>query len=279
MVRKIIGYYTEGEQSPAGADQLVVEISRHEVVCLVKGNASQEIEGFEVFRFDDGASDWSDLFHAIRSASRLLDRNYRDTHCYYNFEESVLIPGQRFTAVAAEDYLDLMFGESTRHEVKYDPINADTHIVNAYRVRKSIHELMGRHFLLYKPHHSYSHIVHDVMTREERADHFVKAVFYNKHMIVAVVVNAALQLVQSFGFETKDDVLYHLSHIREQFGLDALHSHLEISGMFDNGSILHQQLQSRFGLITFDTMNMDGVFKSATHQPLHYFTPFYKLVV
>lgn len=278
MVRKILGYYSETEPV-SDADQLVVEISRCELACLVKGNASQEIEGFELFRFDSGNSDWSDLFHSIRGASRLLDKTYRDTHCYYNFEDAVLIPGKRFTAAAAEDYLNLMFGESMQHDVKYDTIHADTHIVNAYRIRKSIHELMGRHFLLYKPHHTYSGIVNDVLTRSGLADHFVKVVFYNKHIVVAVTIDKQLQLVQSFVFEGKEDILYHLGNIIEQFQLDAAHSHLEISGMFDNGSSLHKQLQSRFGLITFDTIGMDGVFKAATGQPLHYFTPFYKLVV
>jgi hypothetical protein len=279
MVRKIIGYYSDQEQAVTDADQLVVEISRNEVVCLVKSSSTQEIEGFEVFRFDQEGSDWNDVFYAMRTASQLLGKSYRNAHCYYNFEEAVIIPGKRFTAIAAEDYLNLMFGESTRHDIKYDPINADTHMVNAYRVRKSIHELMGRHFLLYKPHHSYSGILHDVLTRTELADHFVKVIFYNKHIIVAVVKEKQLQLIQSFSFETKEDILYHLSNLKEQFALDAAHSNLEISGMFDNGSQLHKQLQSRFGLITFDTMNMDGVFKSATNQPLHYFTPFYKLVI
>jgi hypothetical protein len=48
MPRKIIGYYSEtGSVEASDADQLVVEISRSQVVCLVKGSASQEIEGFE----------------------------------------------------------------------------------------------------------------------------------------------------------------------------------------------------------------------------------------
>jgi hypothetical protein len=43
--------------------------------------------------------------------------------------------------------------------------------------------------------------------------------------------------------------------------------------------LLHQQLQSMFGLITLDTMHADGIFKSVSGYPLHHFTPFYKLVV
>ncbi|MEO8174295.1 MAG: DUF3822 family protein, partial [Sediminibacterium sp.] len=148
-----------------------------------------------------------------------------------------------------------------------------------YRIRKSIHELVGRHFLLYKPHHSYSAVLQDVLSRTELADHFVKAQFYNSHMIVAVVKNQQLQLIQSFSFEASDDIVYHLANITGQFELNISHSHLEISGSFENGSVLHQQLQSMFGLLTLDTMHADGIFKSTTGHPLHHFTPYYKLVV
>lgn len=279
MVRKIIGYYSDNEASFTEADQLTVELGRDEVICLVKGNESQEIEGFELFRFENGNGDWADLFYELRAASRVLNRNYRTVHCYYNFEEALIIPGNHSTSAATEDYLNLLYGETTRHDTKYDPINAGTHMVNAYRVKKSIHDLMGRHFPLYKPHHSYSGMLQEVLTRTELADHFIKVQFYNKHIIAAVVKNGQLQLVQSFRFDTKEDILYHLTNISQQFSLDAAHSHLEISGMFDNGSQLHKQLQNGFGLITFDTMQADGVFKTASGQSLHYFTPFYKLVV
>jgi hypothetical protein len=280
MARKIISYYNETAQAAyTDADQLVVEISNHEVVCLLKGAESQEIEGFELFHLDKGSSDWSDVFYEVRSASQLLNRTYRDAHCYYNFEEAVVIPGQRFTATSAEDYLSLLYGESDRHDIKYDTIRPDAQMVNAYRIRKSINELMGRHFVLYKPHHTYSRLLEDVLTRTEAADHFIKVQFYSHHFIVAVMKKDQLQLIQSFHFETFDDVLYHLININRQFELSAVHSHLEISGMFETGSILHKQLQPLFGLITFDGMQPDGVFKTTTQHPAHYFTPFYKLVV
>jgi hypothetical protein len=280
MARKITGYYNETAQAAfTDADQLVIEISSNQVVCLVKGAASQEIEGFELFALDKTNNDWTDVFYELRAASQLLNRTYRDAHCYYNFEEAIIIPGQRFTATSAEDYLSLMYGESNRHDVKYDTIQAEAQMVNAYRIRKSINELMSRHFLLYKPHHVYSRVLEDILTRNELADHFIKLQFYSNHIIAAVVIRNQLQLIQSFRFETTDDILYHLANINRQFALNVSHSHLEISGMFEIGSALHLHLQSMFGLITLDGIEADGVFKTTNEYPAHYFTPFYKLVV
>ena len=280
MARKITSYYNNSEHAAVTeACQLVIEISKHELVCLVKGAVSQEIEGFEMFRLDKASRDWSDVFYDVRAVSQLLNRQYRDTHCYYNFEETVIVPKQRFTASSAEDYLSLLYGESNRYDIKYDTLLPSEEIINAYRIKKSINELMGRHFVLYKPHHSYSKLLEDILTRTELADHFMKVQFYSKHFIVAVVKEKQLQLIQSFAYEITEDILYHLIHISKQFGLDVSVSNLEISGMFETGSSLHKQIQELFGLITFDGMQPNGVFKLTHDHPAHYFTPFYKLVV
>lgn len=277
MVRKIIGYYAETE-TLTDADQLVMEISRHEVACLVKSHATGEIEGFELFRFEEPAGEWSDVFHGMREASRLLGISFSHTHCYYNFEQALLVPASRFTEATAKDFLNLVYGESLRHQDRHEAVR-EGEMINAYRVDNSLHEWLEANHPSHTSNHAYTALLNDIFNRTELAGHFVKVIFYNRHIVVAVVKNGTLQIVQSFAFEGREDILYHLSNINEQFGLDVTHSHLEISGMFDNGSVLHRQLQSRFGLITFDTMNMSGIFKAAVNQPQHYFTPFYKLVV
>ena len=280
MARKIVGYYNKPENAVISeADQLYIEIGINELACLVKSAASQEIIGFEVFQLDKGNNDWTDIFYEVRNASQLLNGTYKDTHCQYNFEEAVIIPEPKFTLTSAEDYLSLIYGETNRHDIKYDSILPGNHMVNAYRIRKSINELMSRHFVLYKPRHVYSGILDDLLTRIELADHFIKVQFYSTHIVVAVVKHKQLQLIQSFPYALAEDILYHLLNISQQFELDNTVSNLEISGMFEPGSLLHQQLQPLFGLITFETVETTGVCKSVTGFAAHWFTPFYKLVV
>lgn len=280
MAHKIVGYYNDAQKAAiTEADQLYIEIGNNELACLVKGAESQETEGFEVFQLDKGQSDWTDVFYEVRSTSQLLNRTYKDVHCRYNFEEAVIIPEPKFTLTSAEDYLSLLYGESNRYDIKYDSILPVNHMVNAYRIRKSINELMCRHFVLYKPSHIYSGILNDLLTRIELANHFIKVQFYSTHIVVAVVKHKQLQLIQSFQYEVSEDILYHLVNISQQFELDNTVSNLEMSGMFETGSLLHQQLQPLFGLITFETVETSGVCKSVTGFAAHYFTPFYKLVV
>jgi hypothetical protein len=278
MPDKITSYYNETWQEDAAASgQLVIEIGSNDMVCLVKGNASREIEGFEMFRLDNDGGDWNDTFYQLRANSRLLNRTYVTTHCYYNFEESIIIPGVRFTASAAEDYLSLIYGDSGRRDFMYEMIGENEQMVNAYRISRSINEMVGRHFVLYKPHHTYTRLIKDMLERTDASDHFIKVQFYSHHFIAVVVKQGQLQLIQSFRYQTPEDILYHLVHINRQFELNPAFSNLELSGLFETGSELHIQLQSLYGLITLDSMKPDGVFTG--QYPAHYFTPFYKLVV
>lgn len=278
MVRKIIGYYNDS-QDGTEPGQLILEIGHDQVACMVK-NSSSQLEGFEVFALEKETSDWSDIFYEVKAGSEILNRSYRETTCYYNFEESVMVPQQKFTPTAAEDYLSLVYGESNQHDTRYDELSPGSGIVNAYRIRRSIHELVGRHFVLYKPHHAYSRIVNDLLTREQLADPFIKIQFYSNHIILAFVKNKQLKLVQSFLYQGYDDILYYVLSIVQQYGIKTDHSHLELSGSLDQASALYLQLTNLFGQTSFENIpENSSVSAAVSGYPAYYFTPFYKLAI
>ena len=278
MTRKIIGYYN-GVRNESATDQLILEIGSQQVCCILKAAGSQQVEGFEVFSIDKNSGDWSDIFYELQSASQILGRQYRDTHCYYNFEESLIIPVEKFNTAAAEDYLSLVFGESNFHDNKQDTLLSGD-MVNAYRIRKSVHELMGRHFVLYKPHHSCSKLLDDLGRREQMPAAFVKIQFYSNHFLFLFVKEKKLQLLRAFSYQSDDDILYHVLNVTQQFGINKKDSQLEISGVFDTTSVLHQQFGKLFSQISFDNIPSDTELASAlAAYPAHYFTPFYKLAV
>lgn len=274
MARKIIGYYNDVHDTENR--QLILEIGHDQVACLVKSSDDQ-VTGFEVFALEKKTGDWSDTFYEVRSASDLLNNTYRETHCYYNFEEALVMPQLAFNTTAATDYLALVYGESERHEVRNDLLKAPGKMVNAYRVKRSVHELVGRHFVLYRPHHIYSAII-DRMFEKLPPVPFIKIQFYSTHIILAFIENEKLQLVQSFTYKAGDDILYYVLTVIQQFGISATDSILEISGMFDKETALYQQFLKLFGQIQFDELAPDVPVASALAEyPAYYFTPFYNL--
>ena len=281
MIRKLVSYYTDTKETAAAeADKLFMEIGNSELACLVKGGDSQQVESFELFQLDKDMNDWSDIFFELRTLSNILSRNYQETHCYYNFQEAVIIPESKFSISAAEDFLALIYGENNRNDIRHDTIAAGDKMVNAYRLKKSLHEWVGRQFILYQPHHVYTKILADLFAGEVPDTAVLKVQVYIDHIIVAVTNEKKLQLIQSFQYQSEEDILYHVMNILRQFKMNASAAHLDISGRIHPNAVLYQQLNKLFGEMSVETIDpADAAAFTHVDYPMHFFTPFYKLAV
>ena len=280
MIQKLVSYYTDTKDAAPDTDRLFIEIGNSELACLVKGGASQQIEAFELFQLDKDMNDWSDIFFELKTLSHILNHSYRETHCYYNFQESVIMPESKFSISAAEDFLSLIYGENNRTDTRHDTIAAGDNMVNAYRLKKSLHEWVGRQFILYHPHHVYTKILADLFAGEVPDTPFLKVQVYADHMIVAVTNEKTLQLIQSFSYQSEEDILYHIMNILRQFKMNASTAHIDISGRIQPHTVLYQQLNKLFGEMSVETIDPEDA-AAFTHvdYPMHFFTPFYKLAV
>ena len=280
MARKKFGFYSDDIANNAN-HQLIIEFGNDELACISKSEMTGEISAFELFSLDKGLNDdWNDIFYEIKAASQLFNNSYKKVTCFFNTEDALLIPEKLLTATSAEDYLSLVYGESMRHDVKYEKLLATKVFINAYRVRKAFTELLARQFIIYQTSHTYSTILNDVMRRPIIDPAFIKIQFYSNHFIVAVWKDERFQLIQSYNYQSTEDVLYYVMRIVEQFSFEFSEVTLELSGFIDRELSLFTQLSSLFNRITTDNMQAVGVFKTVEGEyPPHYFTPFYKLTL
>ena len=281
MIQKLVNYYSDTNHTAvAEADRLFIEIGNSELAFLVKGGKSMQIDAFELFQLDKEAGDWPDIFFELRSLSWILDRSCTETHCFFNFREALIIPENKFSITAAEDFLSLVYGETTRDDIKYDTIHATEKMVNAYRIKKTLHEWVGRQFILYQPHHTYTQILSGLFAKEIPLTPFVKLQVYKEHIIVAVTKDSQLQLIQSFSYQNEEDILYHIMNISKQFNINKHAANLEISGRIYADTVLFRQLRTLFREVTVESVHpaVSAAFMP-TDFPAHFFTPFYKLTV
>ncbi len=281
MIQKLVSYYADTQNAVvAEASRLFIEIGSGELAFLVKGGESQQIDAFELFELDKGTNDWPKIFFELRSLSHILDNTYRETHCYFNFPEAVIIPENKFSISAAEDFLSLVYGESSRDDIKHDTIHAGNTMMNAYRIKKTLHEWVGRQFILYQPHHTYTQILSGLFTKEIAVPTFIKVQLYADHIIAAVTQENKLHLIQSFPYQVDEDILYHIMNIIKQYNIHANAAHIELSGRIQTDTVLYKQLSGLFGETSIESIDADtaAAFTHAEY-PLHFFTPFYKLTV
>ncbi len=277
MAKKIVGFYCEDN---ATADkQLVAEIGRHQFACMIKHAETGEVNAFELFQLDETPQQWNDVFYEIRQYSTILQQFCSSIRLFYNVEEAMLMPGEQKNIVAAEDHLSLLYGESEWHELKYDKVGVKDQFLNAYRIQRTIHELAGRYFPSHEVHHVYSPLLEDLLTRHWQDSQFLKLQFYSHHMILLLVKDQQLQLIQSFEYQTSEDVLYHILNALQQFGLAPSSIPVEISGFFDRDGELHKQFVQLFQEVHFDEMVAGDILQKIGEAgyPAHYFTPFFKL--
>ncbi len=281
MVQKKTGIYSHDANPDSDEPgQLYVEISSTRFACLSRGAVSGQIEAFEIFDFDTTVSDWAALFAALQKESRIINGQYQKTNCYFNVEEALVIPESKFSEAAAEAFLSFTYGESDQYLYKFDKILAGTEMVIAYRLHKSMMEELDQVFQGYRYIHRYTLTLEDIFTRSVLDEQFLKLIVYKDHFIVAIVVNGGLQLVQSVHYQKEIDILYHLINLLKQFTLETQVTHLEVSGLYDPGSHLHQQVVKLFGRVSFESIQPTGAFVSIwANHPAHYYTPYHKLAI
>ncbi len=281
MVHKLTGLYGDKQgYTPKNTDQLGLEIGKDQMVLLVKDTISNRIEAIEIFELEKSKSDWTDIFFEVKQQSQLLGYNFSSTNVFYNFEEALMMPLGKLSATASEEYLNLVFGNADKSLIKYDLFQSNVPFVTVYRIKQAVLDLLNRNFLLFTAQHLYTSILNDVMSRHNLPNMFMKLIIHCHHAILVFVKDGQLQLIQSFQYQSQDDLLYYTLNVVQQSGLSALQTQLEISGLIDLVPNLEEQLKQSFGIISYDQVPLDSIPPAGFSEfQAYHFTPFYKLMV
>jgi hypothetical protein len=258
--------------------QLIIELSKHHISCVVV-NEQLQVIGFELFKLDEDELDFDDLLVEVMRSSKLLDKSYTETKVYTNSPYAVLIPSEHFNKQIAEDYLSIGFGEAYRQVMRYDQWNDTSGITIAFRLDEEVPEQMNRRLIMVEFHHVFAKMAEHLLKQEQMQQDKIKVQFYYKHIIVGVMKDGKLQLIQYFNYNSSEDVLYYLLNICQQLGLNTAQVMLEISGMIDLQSALYNELNRYFGNIGLEEINPSNLPQDFQQYPPHYLSPFFNLAV
>lgn len=280
MARKKAGFYNDDPIS-GSAFQLIIELDEQEMRCMSKSLDSGSIVAFEYFSLDkDQTEDWNDIFYEIKTISKLFNKNYKLVTCFFCTPESILVPEKFLTATSAEDYLNLIYGESSRMEVKYEKLIATRSFINTYRIKKSLAELLTRQFIIFQTSHVYTSLLNDVMVRRKNEEELVKLQFYNGHFIMAIFKDSKIQMIQTFPYKIAEDAMYYIIRSVQQFSINTEFAIVELSGMIDLNTDLYIQLKKVYDNIEINTQEATGIMFEVNKQyPAHFFAPFFKLAL
>lgn len=172
MARMTIAFYPSTPLTGEQGRKLRVEIGQLYVACSIT-EQDQPI-AFEFFELENDINDWSDVFFEIKNNSQLLNKYTGSINIYYNFKDVLLVPTEKLSSAAAEDYLTLIYGDSHKHEIKQDKLSDQSGIIAIYRIKKSIIDQAVRHFHLFQAQHLYTYILKGLFTRSNLPVNFLK---------------------------------------------------------------------------------------------------------
>lgn len=209
----------------------------------------------------------------ILSDSPFLELPFSSVYITYNVPESVLTPARLHDPTHASSTVSLIHGDMPSGIVLQEQVpGAD--IYNVYRVPAWLHKSLSGRFPNGEYWHSYTTLLRSMQARSrDWPATFLYIWFFPAHVIVSLQRSDRLQLMQSFPYETPEDLSYQLLNLAEQFGLDIAELQIYVSGLIDTESIIHNELLKYFLNVDPDPGRPDLVKGAVFHNfPGHYFT-------
>jgi len=280
MVQKSISSYLDLEsQSPFNSDELIVNIGNTYIAMLVRLAGRQDASAFELFEFDKATDNWYNIFYSVRTQSKILDRSYNNTKVFYNLPENVLVPSEKFSEDAAESYLSMVHGDTINEAIQHDVLDINTPIVNVYRIKRILYEMVRTNFMMVQPKHLYTQLLENNLGGYNlHSGTSLKIQFYNKCILLLLLKDGKLQYIQSHSCLTQDDMLYYILSLLQQFHIQPADVKVELGGQIDTRSQYYDYIKKIFTNIQFEIVASEKLMKELKENyPPHYLSPYFNL--
>ncbi len=265
------------EQALASAgSQLIIEVSTQSLNYILFKKYPTELLLLRQYRlYTTGDRTVCDVIGEVAEGDELITQHAGDALIVYNFPEANLIPARYYhestnqsadRIVHGEHNGEMIFGE----EVK----NLQMH--NVYRVPRQIHSFLKNKFQGSRYWHIYTLLLLSEAASGNK--NVIRAVFYHDNFIAAFYLDDKLQLIQTFSYQTPEDVAYYLLLLCRQFNMQQQNMDLVVSGLIDCQSALYSELLKYFSNVQEDSIPEGiAVDKLAEEFPAHYFSSLLKM--
>lgn len=280
MLHKTIGFYPDVATTESSTeDRLLLFIQATQIVCMLQSCATKQILGFEVFKLVDTDSNWDDVFSQFKYLSELFKNNVGKIYVVHENVESVLIPTELFNANSTQEYLKLVYGEKENSICFSNQLKHEETIVNVFRIDSVLYESLCANLNISQHFHFYTNILQRVFQHKlYQGKNWMKLVFYEKYFIVTLIKEDQLQLIQTFNYQSSEDVLYHIMNVINQHDILIDSLNVLISGKIDLDKTTYILIQQYFSNIEIEKSESGiALSEKLSAYPSHYFTSYFNV--
>jgi hypothetical protein len=282
MLHKTIGFYPDAATTESSADErLLLFIQSTQLVCLLESYTTKQISGFEVFKLVDTDSKWDEVFSQFKYLSELFKNNVGKIFVVHENDEAVLIPTELFNSNSTEEYLKLVYGEKENAICFSNQLKHEESIVNVFRIDSELYESLCANFKISQHFHSYTTLLQQVFQQKlYQGKNWMKLVFNEKYFIVTLIKDDQLQLIQTFNYQSSEDVLYHIMNVVNQHDISITSLNVLISGKIDLDSTTYQLMQQYLSNIEIEKSESgNALSEKLSAYPSHHFKPYFNVEI
>lgn len=257
--------------SYTGEDELFIHMGIDRVDVLVRSGIKNLPEALEIFSKEEEV-DWQETIKSILRQSELLRRNFSERHIAFSFPDALVIPEAKFSSSSTKDLINLIYGEQPHSWIGYKKMPRSFEMMLAYRIEQGIYDWMTERFPSYDTTHLYAELLHHLLSDTIATEKIAFIHLEEKTWILTLLNGGQLQLIQTFNYSTREDVLYDLLNGLQQSQIPSNQCRLKISGQLTASDELVDQLSGLFQSIEWQSVPAAGIFQSLKQQfPPHHF--------
>jgi hypothetical protein len=262
------------------SSQLLIEVGEKMFSYVIYHKEQRRFLGLRQYNLDytPGKTMLENLLEII-SNDDLLQIQFREAFVIYNYTDSNFLPEKVFHIELNQPVTEIIYGNARKGLLLSEKV-IGYKMYNIYRVPREIHALLQRKFASGNYWHYYTLLLNDSQQQASPNEQVIKMVMRADQFLVAVFNGEKIQLVQSYTYQTPDDVSYYLLTICSRFNISQEKVTLIVSGLLDEQSRLYQELLKYFLHVQWDrlpdTVKLDAAFAAF---PDHYFSPLLKMAL
>lgn len=252
-------FYINNFNSSAEA-RLIIEIGNSEFTFVILQNKTfTALATYQIATVNE--------LNDLLASENLLHHNFSKVDVVYNNKESVLVPTVLYNSNATNSYIELIYGDTFKGQLKTDFIYKHA-IQNIYKIEYTIQKAMFTKFPSATISHQYSLLPDSTGLSGTKL--FI--VFYQNKFSVLCCKQNQLQVIQQFEYANAHDVTYYLLAIAEQYTLDVNEVELQLCGMINENSALYNELHKYFKHLSFQPLpDVFDYVDDIQALPSHYF--------
>lgn len=248
---------------------LLCEVSNEGFSFCIKNEDTNSFLGLGVYHFDKNkpAVGLPIALQVIFHQKEILSGKFKKVCIVYSFCQSTLVPFSVYDKEKNEVLMNMMFGDLGQNETIQTDVITDKSMYNCYRIPTALLEVIQNQF----PDASCLHQYSLLLKNKSVEDDHLTLIFYTQKFIACLKKDGKYQLINSYNFETPEDVSYALLNICQQFNI--ADPQLIIHGLLEENSPLYKDIYKYFIDIQLASLPPENVYAEEINKfPPHYFS-------